>query len=93
VDASAYALPSVLDANASFSYSHGPTQRFVIEMDPAGVVARNALPGGNVWDPSSVHFRDQAELWRKNETFDVAFRLGSVVEQAERIVYAAATAQ
>jgi penicillin amidase len=88
VDVASYGLPSVLDANASFAYGSGPTQRFVIDMDPAGVRARNALPGGNVWDPSNAHFRDQAELWRRNQTFDVAFRAADVVSQAEdRIVY------
>lgn len=88
VDVAGYGMPAALDATTSFSYSHGPTQRFVIDMDPAGVVARNALPGGNVWDSRDPHFRDEAELWRKNQTHPVAFRASDVIAAAEgRTVY------
>ena len=61
-------------------------QRLVIDMDPAGPVARNALPGGEVWDPTSKHFRDQAELWRRNQTDAVPFAKGDVVKSAEEHV-------
>lgn len=88
VDVAGYGLPAALDANASFSYSHGPTQRFVIDMDPAGPVARNALPGGNIWDSRSTHFRDEADRWRKNENRPVPFASKDVIDSAEeRIVY------
>jgi penicillin G amidase len=88
VDVAGYGLPAALDAKASFSYSHGPTQRFVIDMDPAGPVAKNVLPGGNIWDSRSTHFRDEADRWRKNENRPVPFATADVIASAEeRIVY------
>jgi len=88
VDSAFYETPRVLDQTADFSYSHGPTQRFVIEMDPKGVIARNVLPGGNVWDSRDPHFRDEAELWRRNQNRMFAFSTPDVLAQAEgRTVY------
>lgn len=66
-----------------FSYDAGPTQRFVIDMDPAGPKAVNALPGGAVWNPQSPHFRDEAELWRRNQTHPVPFLLQDVIDAKE----------
>jgi len=67
----------------AFSYSSGPAIRFVCELDKAtGPHAKNALPGGEIFDPSSPHYRDQMELWRKNKTFDLAFRAADVVMSA-----------
>ena len=58
-------------ADATFTYSEGPTQRFVIDLNPAGPVPFNVLPGGEVWDNASPHFADEAELWRRNENHSV----------------------
>ena len=75
-------------AAVDFSYSHGPTQRFVIDLDPAGPVARNALPGGQVWDTDSPHFRDQAEEWRRDQNHPIPFAHVDVTRQAEeRVLY------
>lgn len=75
-------------ADVDFTYGHGPTQRFVADLDPAGPVVRNALPGGEIWDNASPHFRDEAEYWRKNQNHPIAFSLDSVVKGAEeRIQY------
>ena len=69
----------------SFTYAHGPGIRFVCELDPVkGPIARNALPGGEAFDPGSPHYRDQMELWRKNKTFDLAFRDEDVVKSAQK---------
>jgi penicillin amidase len=88
VDVAQYTTPATLDETASFSYSHGPTQRLVIEMDPNGPIARNALPGGNVWDSRDPHFRDEAERWRRNQNRPVPFATADVVAAAEsRTVY------
>ena len=55
----------------------GPAIRFVAELDPVnGPTARNALPGGEIFDPTSPHYSDQMQLWRKNQTFDYAFKDG-----------------
>jgi penicillin amidase len=70
-------------SRTDFSYGSGPAIRFVCELDPdKGPRARNALPGGEAFDPSSPHYRDQIELWRKNKTFDLAFRSADVVASA-----------
>lgn len=50
-----------------FSYENGPVQRLVVEMTPSGPKAWNALPGGQVFDPSSPHHADEVEHWRRNK--------------------------
>lgn len=75
-------------ADTTFTYSEGPTQRFVIDLDPAGVVARNVLPGGEIWDNQSPHFADEAELWRRNENHPLPFAHADVLAAAEsRVSY------
>jgi penicillin G amidase len=82
VDSSDFSLTVRLQTSPNFNYNFGPTQRFVIDLDPAGPKAWNALPGGVVWDSQSEHFRDQAELWRRNETRPVPFLLPDVIAAA-----------
>ncbi|APR84105.1 Penicillin amidase [Minicystis rosea] len=67
-----------------FTYDAGPTQRFVIDLDPAGPKAVNALPGGVVWNAQSPHFRDEAELWRRNQTHPVPFLVDDVIAAKEK---------
>lgn len=87
VDSSDFTLTARLDVTPRYDYNFGPTQRLVVDLDPAGPRAWNALPGGAVWDSQSPHFRDQAELWRRNQTRQVPFLLPDVVAAAEsRIV-------
>ncbi|WXB18969.1 penicillin acylase family protein [Pendulispora albinea] len=85
VDVAAYRIQVQEWKDVSFSYSHGPTQRFVIDMDPAGPKARNALPGGAIWDnrDDNPHFRDEAELWRRNKNAPVSFTHDDVKTEAE----------
>ena len=66
-----------------YTYNHGPAIRFVAEMDPKGPHARNVIPGGEVLDPASPHYRDLMELYRKNQTFDLAFSEGDVTASAK----------
>jgi len=66
-----------------FTYNHGPAIRFVAELDPKGPHARNVLPGGEVLDPMSPHYRDMMELYRKNKTFDLAFGESDVAASAK----------
>jgi penicillin G amidase len=67
-----------------YTYDHGPAIRFVAEMDPKnGPQARNVLPGGEVLDPASPHYRDQMELWRHNQTFNLAFTDSDVAAAAK----------
>jgi penicillin amidase len=68
----------------SFTYNQGPGIRFVCELDPMnGPTARNVLPGGETFDPSSPHYKDQMELWRKNKTFNLAFKDADVIQSAQ----------
>ncbi len=87
VDVAGFSLSSSVDKLPNFTYGHGPTQRFVVDLDPAGPKAWNALPGGAIWDSQNPHFADQAELWRRNQTHQVPFALPDVIAAAEsRIV-------
>ncbi|HVK65735.1 MAG TPA: penicillin acylase family protein [Polyangium sp.] len=83
VDSSDFSLTARLDVTPRYDYDFGPTQRLVVDLDPEGPRSWNALPGGVVWDSQSPHFRDQAELWRKNQTRRVPFLLPEVVAAAE----------
>ena len=84
IDASFY-RSSNYDAGQKpdFTYSSGPAQRFVAELDPMRPRVKNALPGGNVWDAGSNHFRDEAELWRKNQTHAIPMTLDEVIAAKE----------
>jgi penicillin amidase len=75
--------PHGLDVT-NFAYEDlGPAIRFVAELDPVnGPTGRNALPGGEIFDPTSPHYRDQMELWRKNQTFDFAYQDAAVISAA-----------
>jgi penicillin amidase len=87
IDVAGFSFGSTPDKMPNFAYGHGPTQRFVVDLDPAGPKTWNALPGGAVWDSQNPHFADQAELWRRNETHVVPFMLPDVIAAAEsRIV-------
>ncbi|HEY1690824.1 MAG TPA: penicillin acylase family protein [Polyangiaceae bacterium] len=70
-------------SDATFTYSEGPTQRFVIDMDPGGPVPFNVLPGGEVWDNASPHFADEAELWRRNQNHPLWFTQSDVAANVE----------
>lgn len=83
VDACNYDVTRAVDGDIDFTYGSGPTQRFVIQMDPNGLEVRNALPGGAVWDRDDPHYADEAELWRRNETHPVPFYLADVLDNAE----------
>ncbi len=83
VDASHYGSRKSLEDDLDFSYGSGPNQRFVAELNPDGLVVKNALPGGAVYDPDDPHFADQAEEWRRNEVHDVPFVLDEVLAAAE----------
>jgi penicillin amidase len=71
-------------SGTSFSYGNGPVQRFVVELDPAGPRALNALPGGQHIDLRSPHHADEAELWRTNRRHPVPFSERDIARAAER---------
>jgi penicillin amidase len=67
-----------------YAFGQGPAIRFVCELTPDGPVARNVLPGGETLDPASPHYADQIALWRRNRTFDLAFKTTDVTKSAVR---------
>lgn len=83
VDASNFSITRALGDPLSFGYGSGPVQRVVAEMTPSGPKIRNALPGGAVLAQDSPYFRDQAELWRKNENHPVPFEVDEVEASAK----------
>jgi penicillin amidase len=82
-----HGAPETVDPGGSvgaYTYNHGPGIRFVCELDPdKGPIARNVLPGGEDFDPGSPHYKDLMELWRKNQTFDLAYHDADVVKSAQ----------
>ncbi|MBW2454561.1 MAG: penicillin acylase family protein [Deltaproteobacteria bacterium] len=83
VDAAHYDIDKGLAEELDFSYGSGPNQRFVAELNPDGLVVKNVLPGGAVFDADDPHFGDQAEEWRRNEVHEVPFVLDDVLAAAE----------
>jgi penicillin G amidase len=71
-----------------FTYGDGPNIRFVGELAPSGPRGRDVLPGGEVFDPQSPHYRDQLDLWVQNRTFDMAFAIDDVLASARREIAA-----
>lgn len=68
-----------------YGFGAGPAIRFVCEVDPEkGPIARNTLPGGQIFDPTSPHYKDLYALWAKNQTIDLAYRAEDVATRAKR---------
>ena len=88
IDASNFGAHPGKYADLRFTYGSGPTQRMVADVFGPAPVVKNALPGGEVWDNASPHFRDDAELWRRNQTRPVWILRADVIKDAkERIAY------
>ena len=84
----AYSDASGTPPTASFAHKNGSQQRLVVEMTPTGPRAWNAIPGGEILDAHSPHFRDEAELWRHNEAPPMYFTESDVVGHFEtRVVF------
>jgi penicillin amidase len=66
-----------------FSYSSGPNIRAVYDLDPKGPHVKNTIPGGEVFDPNSPHYKDLLMLWLQNQTFDHAFSDADAVASAK----------
>lgn len=66
-----------------YTFGNGAAIRFTCVLDPEkGPIARNILPGGQVFQPDSPHYRDQMDLWRQNQTRDLPFLTADVVKEA-----------
>lgn len=78
VDACNFGVVKSPSAALDFNYGSGPVQRFVTEVTKSGPKIKNAFPGGTVLGKDSPFFRNEAELWRKNQNHDVPFEMDEV---------------
>jgi penicillin amidase len=83
VNASGYPATARLDRSPHFEFSMGAVERVVIEMTPSGPKAWGTLAGGNVWDPVSPHFADEADGWRQDKLHPLPFALDEVLAARE----------
>lgn len=68
-----------------YTYGSGASIRFVCELDPKlGPIARNVIPGGEVFDPKSPHFSDLYDLYVQNQTTELAFSKTDVAARAKQ---------
>ncbi|MFQ5666154.1 MAG: penicillin acylase family protein [Candidatus Binatia bacterium] len=86
-----------LNAN-DFTFSNGPSERFVAVLDPAGIRAVNTLPGGNNGNPGgtaserfhrinpSIHYGDLTSAWINGDTFEYHISRADVAAHAMRKV-------
>ncbi len=68
-----------------FEYGHGPAMRHVTTWTPGGAPrTRIALPGGQINDRNSGHFRDlMDDYWSINQYFELPWSTDEIIEQAE----------
>ena len=58
--------------------------RFVVDYaDQNEGFIKNVIPGGQIFDPKSPHYSDFFDLWKKNQTTDLAFQPANVVTRAK----------
>jgi penicillin amidase len=65
-----------------YTYVHGPAIRFGADLNPAGITAQNALPGGEIFDPTSPHYADQVPYWLNGQPPALAETLAAVTASA-----------
>lgn len=70
-----------------FTYNHGPAIRTVVEMLAGGAQGVSVIPGGQSSDPTSAHYSDEMELWRKNQTHPMLLDEAGVVASYERRIH------
>lgn len=67
-----------------YTFGNGAAIRFVCELDPVrGPIARNVIPGGEVFDPKSPHYGDLLELWAKNQAYELPFAAADVANRSK----------
>lgn len=91
--------PAGFSLNSSnFTFSGGPSKRFVAVLDPAGIRSFNSLPGGNNGNPGGVreerfnridadtHYGDLLPGWINGEVFEYHLTRAAVAAHARRKV-------
>jgi penicillin amidase len=66
--------------------NHGPSERIIVELDPAGVKAWGHYPGGQSGNPGSKYYDNMVLPWANGEYFDLLF-LSSPEARSNRILY------
>ncbi len=66
-----------------FGFSRGPSQRHIVELNPKGVRAWNALPTGQSGIVSTPHFGDLLAYWLVNDYYPVLFSDDEIKANAE----------
>ena len=59
--------------SGSYTFSAGPSVRFIAEMIPDAIKTAIALPGGQSGDKLSSHYDDMMKLWVKGEYIDMPY--------------------
>lgn len=68
----------------SFDYSSGASIRMIVRLGADGVESQLILPGGQVANPASPYWADQARLWLANERLPFRFANDDVAANGER---------
>jgi penicillin amidase len=68
------------------SSNHGPSQRIIVELDPAGVKGWGHIPGGQSGNPGSKYYDNMVEAWTNGEYFELML-MNSPQENPERIIF------
>jgi penicillin amidase len=74
----------------NFSYGSGPVQRFVAEMTAEGPKVQNALPGGAVMDPDSLHLLTRPSTGARTRAtvpFEIDAVTAAIAEGGEHILF------
>jgi penicillin amidase len=66
-----------------FMFSRGPSQRHVVELNPNGIRAWNALPTGQSGVVNTPHFGDLLGFWLVNDYYPVLFTDEEIRANAE----------
>ncbi len=66
-----------------FGFSRGPSQRHIVELNPNGIRAWNALPTGQSGVVNTPHFGDLLAYWLVNDYYPVLFTDEEVKANAE----------
>ncbi len=66
-----------------FGFSRGPSQRHIVELNPKGIRAWNALPTGQSGIVNTPHFGDLLAYWLVNDYYPVLFTDDEIKANAE----------
>ncbi len=70
--------------DTDFTYGHGPAMRHVTEFAGGDPVTHIALPGGEIYDRNSGHFRDLMDnYWSVNKYFILPWTTAQIIDTAE----------